>query len=495
MPRGDNFRKKAATANAAPSAAVLAKLAESGLANALTPEVAHALRIEGARLLSERMLEQYRPYTKQLAFHAAGRTHRERLLMAGNQLGKTWSAGAEVAMHLTGDYPDWWPGRRFDKPVVVWAGGVTGEATRDTVQRVLMGRKEQIGTGMIPARSIIGTSSARGIADALDTVTVRHRSGGTSHLLFKSYEKGREKWQGDTVHIVWFDEEPPIDIYSEGLTRTNATGGIALMTFTPLLGMSEVVELFYPAPSTRDRHLTMMTIEDAEHYSPEQRARVIASYAAHERDARAKGIPILGSGRVFAEVAESDITVPAFTVPPYWPQIGGIDFGWDHPTAGVRLVWDRDTDTVYVTAAYRVSEKTPVLHAAALKPWGHWLPWAWPHDGLQHDKGSGEQLANQYRAAGLNMLPERATFPDGSSGLEAGVSDLLMRMQTGRLKVFSHLEDWFQEFRLYHRKEGLIVKKRDDLLSATRYGVMMMRYAVTTYHHRGPIKRNLSGVY
>lgn len=494
MPRGDNFRKQ-------PPASVLAKLAGAGLADALAPDVAQALKAEAAKRLAQLRLELYEPYPKQALFHAAGRTHRERLLMAGNQLGKTWSAGAEVAMHLTGEYPAWWVGRRYDRAVVIWAGGVTAEATRDTVQRVLLGRKtpggdgkDAYGTGMIPAKALLSVTSARSIADALDTVTVRHKSGETSHLLFKSYEKGREKWQGDTIDIVWFDEEPPSDIYSEGLTRTNATGGMALMTFTPLSGMSDVVGMFYPEPDTRDRHLTQMTIEDAEHYTPEQRAQIIASYKAHERDARAKGIPILGSGRVFAEVAETDITVQPFYIPSYWPQLGGIDFGWDHPTAGARLAWDRDTDTVYVTAAYRVAEKTPIFHAVALKAWGPWLPWAWPHDGLQHDKGSGEQLAKQYEAAGLKMLPERATFPDGSNGLEAGVSDMLQRMETGRLKVFAHLGDWFEEFRLYHRKDGLIVKKRDDLLSATRYALMMLRFAVTGDVNRGAIKRKLGNI-
>jgi hypothetical protein len=107
------------------------------------------------------------------------------------------------------------------------------------------------------------------------------------------------------------------------------------------------------------------------------------------------------------------------------------------------------------------------MHAASIKPWGGWIPCAWPHDGLQHDKGSGEQLASLYKDQGLNTLPERATFEDGGNGVEAGVIEMLDRMQTGRFKVFSHLKEWFDEFRLYHRKDGKIVKERDDLLSAT----------------------------
>jgi len=224
------------------------------------------------------------------------------------------------------------------------------------------------------------------------------------------------------------------------------------------------------------RHVTRMTIEDAGHYRAEERAAIIASYPPHERKARADGIPALGSGRVFP-VDEELIRIAAFEIPEHWVQIGGIDFGWDHPTAACRLAWDRDTDTIYVTASYALREATPVIHAAALKGWGGWLPWAWPHDGLQHDKGSGEPLAEQYRRQGLALLPERATFEDGSSGLEAGITEMLERMQTGRWKVFSHLEDWFAEFRLYHRKDGLIVKANDDRISAARYALMMRRFA------------------
>jgi Terminase RNaseH-like domain/Terminase large subunit, T4likevirus-type, N-terminal len=224
------------------------------------------------------------------------------------------------------------------------------------------------------------------------------------------------------------------------------------------------------------RHVTRMTIEDAGHYTPEQRAEIIASYPPHERQARAMGIPALGSGRVFP-IDEEQIRVTPFDVPENWVQIGGLDFGWDHPTAACRLAWDRDLDVIYVTASYGAREATPVIHAAALKPWGSWLPWAWPHDGLQHDKGSGEQLAEQFRRQGLLMLPERATFEDGSNGLEAGVSEMLERMETGRWKVFAYLEDWFAEFRLYHRKDGLIVKSNDDRISASRYAMMMKRFA------------------
>lgn len=221
-----------------------------------------------------------------------------------------------------------------------------------------------------------------------------------------------------------------------------------------------------------------MTIDDAEHYTPEQRQAIIDSYPEHEREARTKGIPSMGSGRVFP-ITEEAITCDPFPIPSHWPQLNGLDFGWDHPFAAINCAWDRDADVFYVCKEYAARETTPVIHAASIKPWGLWIPNAWPHDGLQHDKGSGEALRDQYAAQGLKMLHEKATFLDGGNGVEAGVIEMLDRMKTGRWKVFSTCGGWFQEFRIYHRVDGLIVKERDDRISASRYALMMRRYAKT----------------
>ncbi len=447
-------------------------------------------------------LRYYQPYAKQREFHAAGRLKSERLFMAGNQLGKTIAGGAEWAMHLTGRYPDWWDGATFDQAPVLWAGSVTSESTRDNPQRILVGppaKEEEWGTGFIPADCIVSRSRAQGVPNLLDSVVVRWGGGGDiqageSILAFKAYEKGREKWQGPTVDGVWFDEEPPEAIYSEGLTRTNngQRGQFAQVTFTPLLGMSTVVSRFVmPAATdigTESRSVTTMTIDDAEHYTPGERAKIIASYPAHEREARAKGIPTLGSGIIFP-VLEESIVVEPFEIPKHWPQIGALDFGWDHPTGAVCLAWDRDADVVYVTKDYRERQKTPILHAAAVKPWGDWLPWAWPHDG-NNDVAAGEALAKQYAAQGLNMLSEHATHPTGGNSVEAGLMEMLDRMQTGRWKVFRTCPHWLEERRLYHRKDGKVVKLRDDVLSASRYGMMMLRKAITQPEPRKSDPRN-----
>ncbi len=428
--------------------------------------------------VAKRKLANYRPYLKQQKFHKAGATIRERLLRAGNQLGKTFAAAAEVAMHATGRYPSWWEGKVFRKAPVIWCAGVTGEVVRDTIQRLLIGDVANPGTGLIPPGSIIETMPSRGVADLVDTILVRHISGQATRIRLKYYEQGREKFQGDTVDFGWLDEEPPEDIYLEMLTRTNATGGIICMTFTPLKGMSVVVRRFLNEVSP-DRCDINMTIEDALHIPKSERQRIIDSYPLHERNARIRGEPMLGSGAIFP-IADDDIVCDPFdtqNVPNFWLELAALDFGWDHPTAAVKLLYNPQDDVIYVTNTYRRSEATPLQHAAALKVWGN-LPFAWPHDGLQHDKGSGVPLMEIYRQQGLVMLSENARFEDGSNGVEAGLAEMLMRMETGRLKVFRHLTDWFEEMRMYHRREGKIWKEFEDLMAATRYAIMMLRFAV-----------------
>jgi len=438
------------------------------------------------RVLSRRALDLYEPYEKQKEFHAAGSLPgiRERLLKAGNQLGKTLGAGNETAMHLTGKYPDWWVGHRFTHPVSGWVGSPTGQTVRDNAQRILLGRPENIGTGAIPYHDLVDMKKAAGnVPDLIETIVVRHVTGGTSTITLKTYDQGRIRWQGESLDFVWFDEEPPQEIYSEGCTRTVATHGIVYMTFTPLLGMSDVVRRFLKEkpPMT---HVTSMTIYDAKHFTDEQREQEIARYPAHEREARALGIPIMGSGRVF-DTDEKLITVPAFPIAPHWSRLAAMDIGFDHPTACVWLAWDKDTDIVYLYDAYRVSKEIPAVHAAAIRSRGSWIPVMWPHDALQHEKGSGVTIANQYRALQVSMHPEKATHapergkPEGTGGysFEAGILDMMDRMKTGRLKVFKHLVDWFEEYRLYHREKGLVVKEQDDLMSATRIGLMMLRHA------------------
>lgn len=425
----------------------------------------------------------YNPYKKQQEFHAAGLHYPERCFGAGNQLGKTVAGANEAAYHATGVYPTNWEGARFTQRNVGWVTGESGELIRDTVQKLLCGRmqiEEEIGTGTIPKDRLLKCVKSNGVKDLLDHVKVKHLDGGTSLIFFKSREKGRAKLQGETIDWVWHDEEPDQDIYTECLTRTNKgqNGQFSFMTFTPLKGMTDVVNQFYSEPSPF-QHLTMMTIMDVDHYTQAEKDQIVASYPEHEREARSKGIPILGEGRIYP-VAESQVSVTPFTIPDHWPRLKALDLGtYDHPSACAFLAWDIDSDTIYLYNGWKASKKTIAEEAVLINRLHKWVPVAWPHDGLKHDKNTKSTIRDLYAAEDVNMLEERATFPDGGNSVEMGLLEILNRMVLGKFKVFSQMEIFFEEFRLYHRKDGKVVKVRDDFLDAVRYGIMSIRHAET----------------
>ena len=195
----------------------------------------------------------------------------------------------------------------------------------------------------------------------------------------------------------------------------------------------------------------------------------------HERDTRTRGVPQMGSGRVFL-VDEEKLLVDPFECPRHWVRIAGLDPGWTHFAAFCECWWDRDLDVFYLVRTLRLREQTVLQHVNAVRSWR--LRWAWPHDGRQQTlAGAGVPLMRQYRDASLDMMHEKATFEDGGVSVEAGVAELHDRMRGGRWKVFKGQNDgWLEEYRLYYRKDGLLIKENDDALSASRYALMMRRF-------------------
>src|SRR6185437_12739347 len=179
--------------------------------------------------------------------------------------------------------------------------------------------------------------------------------------------------QGEGLDWIWFDEEPPLDIYAEGVARIGERDGISWLTFTPLKGRSAVVIRFLDDPSL-DRGITMMTLDDAIHIPPAVRKKMEEGYLPHEREARAKGVPMLGSGRIFM-TPEAGISEPPIEyIPQAWAKLWGIDFGIGHPFAAALILWDRDNDVIHVHHVYRVADALPIQHAAAMKLIGASVP-------------------------------------------------------------------------------------------------------------------------
>jgi len=417
--------------------------------------------------------------------------------MAANRIGKSFCGAAEMSYHLTGIYPKWWGGRVYTQPITAWAGGVSNETTRDIVQAELLGSPDDpdaFGSGAIPKNYIIKTERKPGVPNAKSVALVRHVSGGNSSLHFKAYEMGVEKWQGRSVDVVWLDEEPSRELYSQSVTRTLDRRGMVYMTFTPEAGMTETVAAF--VNNIQDgQSLVNATWDDASekihslngengHLSESVMKQILSAYSPHEREMRRYGRPSIGSGLIFP-VNEENLMVDPIVLEDHWPRIAAIDFGWDHPTAVVWCAIDREEDTFYIYDCHRESKASPAVHAKIISRRPHFIPVAYPHDGNRRDSMGNPGLAEQYRALGCNFLlahfsnPPALGLDKGSNSVEEGLMAMLQSMEAGKFKVFSTLSDWFEEFRMYHRKSGKVVPFRDDLMSATRYAFQSQRFAVS----------------
>ena len=464
------------------------------------PREVVARKIELIKLIKERerfnQLDEYDPYPFQDRFIETTQTALQTVLCAGNRVGKTRVGAYIVACGLTGKYPDWYSGRRFNQPITAWCGGVSTETVRDIVQAELLGTPgdaSALGTGMIPKDSLIETQRKPGVPNAVAMALVKHISGGTSYVYFKAFNMGNEVWMGRSCDLIWLDEEPPREIYTQAVTRTLDRKGTVFMTYTPESGMTETTAQFIndlrPGQAVThgswdDASEQIKTVVKGRpgHLTKDAMEQILSAYPPHEREMRKYGRPTIGSGLVFP-VPEEKLICDPFSIPSEYLRIGGIDFGWDHPTAVVWIAYDSDEDIVYVYDTYRQSKATPSVHANVINTRPRFISLAWPHDGNRRDSMGNPGLADQYRSHGVNLLPMHFTNPPalgetkGGNSVEVGIMDILQRMESGRFKVFSTQSDWLEELRMYHRREGKIQAIRDDLMAATRYAVMSLRFA------------------
>jgi phage terminase large subunit-like protein len=469
--------------------------------NTAGPDI-EKLRKAAALLPTKERLEKYRKidrivlHPRQQEFVDLTATCSEAALIGANQSGKSTVGAYILVMDLTGDYPADWRGRRFDHPINAWALGPTAAHVRDVLQAKLVGNLADP-DGLIPLDAYDDRHGRRAITkshalpDAIDQIRVKHKSGGTSKLTFKSHDQGRERLQGAGVHVIWSDEDCPLSVWSELLARGIATAGLIYATFTPIAGTLALGQRFVQEPSPRRGYVTL-ALADALHIPVERHQAIIDSIPPHERDARIYGIPSAGSGKVFLTIEEQiaeDLDLR--TIPAYWPSLWGLDFGQSelHPFAGVLGVHDRTNDIIHIIHAVRIRGGLPRDHAAAIRSAMNGMaadvPCAYPHDGAIRSKESGRTTAELYRKEGLRMLGRHATFPKGGFDFEAGIAEMATRFRDGRLKVARHLQEWFQEYRGYHRDErGLVHKLHDDLMSATRILVMQIRSAKEFDDHR-----------
>ena len=436
------------------------------------------------------------PSSWQLDFHNGGARYQQRLLCAALRIGKSYSGAFEDACHLTGRYPEWWQGYRFDRPVRLWAAGVSNEKTRDALQAFLFGDpgdEDAFGTGMIPRDCLDRNKITKKpqVPNAYQSVKVKHVTGRWSTCDLKAYEQKEKSFMSLEVDVIHLDEEPTRPIMKQCLVR----GKLLYMTFTPESGMTEVVTQFMNDIDDKYQLLINAGWDDAPHLTEDWKQARLATLLPYERDAASKGIPTFGDGLIFP-IADEDIQCDAFKIPDYYRVIAAMDFGgWNHPTACVWIAYNDDTDVVYIYDTYKSKEKQVSEHADSIRSRGQGIEVLYPHDAEKADHG-GTKLAQLYRDKMVRMFHTHFTNPPadgemegkGGNAVAPGLQEMYNRMQTGRLKVFSNLMDWFKEKRMYHTKDGKVVRKGEDIMSATRYAVMSIRHARAKVSHRNKVR-------
>ena len=411
-------------------------------------------------------------YATHIKFITASLNHSQLAFIGANRTGKTRTGAYIMATHLTGDYPEWWQGRKYLNAVDAWAAGKTNQKTKEIIQYELLGPDNDTGSGLIPKSAIIKITKKPGVADAVETVTVRHKTGGVSTLTFKSYEQGRDGFEGTKKQVIWLDEEPAdASIYSECLMRTadQYRPGIIYCTFTPLYGLSDVVMQFLPdgkatrdgkVPGNPDRFSVQTTWDDVPHLSQADKDRLWAGCLPHEREARSKGIPSLGAGAIYPYL-EDNVTCEPFEIPPYWPKVYGLDSGWSR-TAAVWGAQDPDSKIIYLYSEHYLSEAHPAIHASAIKARGAWMYGA--ADPAGANISDGKKIFDMYVEEGLNIV--KASKGDR----EGGILKVSQLFAAGLVKIFNTLTNTLAEFRVYRRDEkGEIIKKKDHAMDAMRY--------------------------
>lgn len=422
-------------------------------------------------------------YPKHLQFFSAGRTHKQRLFLAANRIGKTEGVGLyETVCHMTGLYPEWWDsigGYRFDRPVKWWIAGTTNETTRDILQQKLLGAWGDFGTGVLPRECLLGTTNKSGVPETVETFSVQHhdRQGnpdGISRGAFKSYKQGMEAFQGTEQDGVLCDEEPPMSIYAECLTRTMTVNGMVLVTFTPLEGLSDTVMSFLhdgqiPEGAQLDSPKFVVNAgwDDVPHLTTEQKEQLLASYQPYQRDARSQGLPVLGAGVIYP-IPEEEYTVAPFELPKHWKRAYALDVGWNR-TAALWGAWDSETNTVYFYHEHYSAEEKPSVHAQGIKAPGDWIPGVIDPAARGRNQMDGRRLMTTYQGLGLQLTT-------ANNAVESGLYNCLEALAEGRFKVFSTLQHFFQEIRLYRRDDkGKVIKVNDHLMDCMRYWELSAR--------------------
>lgn len=402
-------------------------------------------------------------YPKHLEFIRATKTARQVYFRAANRIGKTLTMAYVAAVWLTGIYPEWWCGRVFNHPTRAWLIGVDHQQLRDALQELLLEKAlEPDDGGLLPKDAIIKTTAKQKPAGAVLDIYIKHVSGGTSRVTFKVHEQGRENFQGAKIDFAMFDEEPPIDVYSEVAMRTvsgkkDGEPGTICIGATPLKSFTPFVKMFTPDegevldPSLR---CIVATWDDVPHLSEKEKAEMLKGMPPHEIEARTKGIPYLGGGMVFP-VSPHRYIVEPFQVnfPRHYKFINGLDTG--NTTFAVFGALDHITNTVYIYGEKEFKDVPIPIKAAALSQISK-APYMADTSLNQMAEYDGRNLKQEYTDLGLIIKHPNKKLK------EAIIARVYAMMIAGQLKISSDCKQLRQALVSYIRNDDGKIRKQDN---------------------------------
>lgn len=442
-------------------------------------------------------LHYFEPYPFQAEFYRKGAEEDVRALIAANRVGKTFSCAMEIAMHLTGRYPDWWEGKKFDRPVEVVAAGVSSKQVKRVLHQEFLGckhykRVNELGSGAIPKECIDVERASKGRDGVLEEIPVLHTSGEYSTLYFNAYSQDVESLMGFYADIVYVDEQERNstkfdEIFAELVKRTATAegGGLAMASFTPLNGVTHIVRQFWEPTEPFHGGLVKAGWDDVTHLTEKAKSKMLAATPPYQRDAVTKGIPVLGSGAVFP-IAEAVIAYDDVVIEPHWPRTCGLDIGFTiDPTAAIFVAKDPSTQVYYIYDEYGDKDNnvdTPMDHVGPL--YGkdcNAIPVAYDSAANAKTGASGQAVADIYREMGLNMLDESFKNPIGLrapsvsyKAILPGLVTMAEMMKQGKLKVHArNCPNFWREFRSYsYDDKGEPSKTDNHWMDAARMAVM-----------------------
>jgi phage terminase large subunit-like protein len=440
-------------------------------------------------------LKYFRPFKHQHDFFKTGLSPR-RGILAANRIGKTVSTCFETAYHLTGQYPVWWEGKKFLKPVTVFVAGEGWEQVARVLQDELIGTKDikikdQIGTGAIP-RDCINFNTMRNDGANVIGVEIKHTTGGFSYLLFGNYTQEVRNLQGFKLDFVVFDEQPPDDIFSELVTRTATTQGQVLCSFTPLKGLNGLVSKFWYGEEGYN-HIRV-SWEDVPEYDPwgepfllkETRRQLERDYLPHEREARIAGIPVMGQGAVFQLR-----NWPTYKTGDYdfknmndIERVIALDLGLVNDKTVVSLMYyNRNTGDAWLHSQIVVKgqeEANPMNYINHLvRPEVFGCPIVLPADANTRGRYtmSSQSIRELFEEYQLNVHPNAIMNPKDSEGKitnnkSYGVNAMRQMLELGSLQINENCVEFLREAKNYFVDTKGRFSDPDDCIDSARYALL-----------------------